>query len=200
MKGKSVLLVLLIGLVALFFSGCADVPQEKIDSAKAALEAAKTAEADRYLKDEFNAAQDSLNAAMAEIEVQNGKFALSRDYDKAAKALDAAKMQADESASKVAARKDEVKAEVESLIPQLTAALEETKKLLKKSPRGKGEKEAIQMMGDELAAVEAGLPQINNLLTSGDFLAASDRVNAGLKKVNSINEEIQTAIAKKKGR
>jgi hypothetical protein len=200
MKTKSLLIVLLIGLVALFFTGCAKVPQEKVDAAKMAVEEAKTAEANRYLPQEFNAAQDSLNAATAEIEKQNAKFALFRNYDKAAKELDAAKMIADEAKVKTAVRKEEVKKETEGLLSEITMALEETKKLLKKAPRGKGEKAAVQMIESDLTAVEAGLGDVNNLLTSGDFLNARDKAQASLSKVNSLKTEIQTAIDKKKGK
>jgi len=200
MKTKSLLIVLLIGLVALFFTGCAKVPQEKVDAAKMAVEEAKTAEANRYMTQEFNAAQDSLNAATAEIEKQNAKFALFRNYDKAAKELDAAKMIADEAKAKTAVRKQEVKKEAEDLLAQINVALEETKKLLKKAPRGKGEKAAVQMIESDLTAVETGLGEITNLLTAGDFLSAKEKAQASMNKVTSLKEEIQTAIDKKKGK
>lgn len=200
MKFQSILIVLLIGLVALFFSGCAKVPQELVDAANMAIEEAKTAEANRYLAQEFNTAQDSLNAAMTEIETQNGKFSLFRNYDKAAKALEAVKTVADEAKVKTAARKEEVKAEAEGLLTEINATLADTKKLLKKAPRGKGEKAAVQMIESDLTAVEAGLTDVTTLLTSGDFLGAKDKAQASLSKLNSLKNEIQTAIDKKKGR
>lgn len=199
MKFKSFLVVLMIGLIAVFFAGCAKVPQEKVDATKAAVEEARAAEANRYLPEQFNAAQDSLNAATAEIEKQNAKFALFRNYDLAAKQLDAAKMIADEAKVKTAIRKEEVKKEAETLLSEITVALDDAKKLLKKAPRGKGEKAAIQMIESELTAVETGLGDVNAVLTSGDFLSARDKAQASLTKVNSIKEELQTAIEKKKG-
>jgi len=197
---KSVKIAVLIILVALFIAGCAKAPQEAVDAAKAALENARAGEADRYLADEFNQAQDAFNAAMAEVETQNGKFALTRNYDEAVNGLNSAKMMAEEALAKTGARKEQVKEEAENLLNELNTALTETKKLLKKAPRGKGEKEAVQMIESDLKAVEAGLSDITSLSASGDFMGAKTKAEAGLSKVNSLKAEIQAAIAKKKGR
>lgn len=200
MKSKSLLLIVFVALLALLLSSCAKAPQEKVDAAKAAIEAARAVEAHRYLPDEFNAAEDALKEALAEIEVQNGKFAFTRNYDKAALGLDAAKNMAEEVIAKVDARKEEVKEESNALLGELTNALEEAKKLLKRAPRGKGEKEAVQMIENDLNAVERSLVDINSLLESGDSMGAKDKAQAGLSKVNSLINELQTAIAKKSGR
>ena len=74
-------------LVATLVTSCAKPPQVELDSAKASLEAAKLVEANRYLADEFNALQDSLNAASVAIETEKSKSFISRSYGTIAEKL-----------------------------------------------------------------------------------------------------------------
>jgi hypothetical protein len=178
-------------------SGCAKAPQETIDAAKAALDAAKTAEADRYLADQFNAAQDSLNAAMTEIEAQGSKFALTRNYDRAKALLESAVAAANAAKDGVAAKKEEVKTEAQNLMTQAQTAVEETKKLLAKAPKGKEGKEVLEQMQAELSGAETALTEATGAMDSGDFLGARDKVKAALDKANALNQELADAISKK---
>jgi hypothetical protein len=197
---KFLVVVLGLLLVVVAFTGCAKAPQAVVDSTKAALDAAKAAEADRYLPSEFRAAQDSLSAAMTEIETQNAKFALMRSYKKAAASLEAATQQANAVSAKVADAKAAVKAEVEQKIVELNAAVEDAGKLLKKAPRGKESREVLTAIKADIDAVVAAQPEIAATLENGDFLTAKEKVNAGLAKIKSVVDELNAAIAKKKGK
>lgn len=194
--------VLVVGLILVLalVSGCAKAPQQAIDAAKAALDAATQAEANRYLADEFKAAQDSLNAAMAEIEAQNSKFALTRNYDKAAKLLEAATSLATNLTSQVDAKKEEVKAEAQQLFTDLQNGLLDAKNLLKKAPKGKEGKEVLEAIQGELTTVENSLVDVTDLMNNSDFMGAKDKLMAGLTKVNQIKDELTQAIAKKMGK
>jgi len=189
-------LVLMLALV----TGCAKAPQQELDAAKAALETARQAEADVYLADEFKAAQDSLNAALTEIETQNSKFALTRNYNKAKNLLLAATNLANDLNAKVAAKKEEVKAQAEQLVVDLQTALTEAKALLKKAPKGKEGKEVLEAIQSEINAVETSMTDATNLLNTGKFMEAKDKLTAALQKVNQIKDELNQAIAKKKGK
>jgi len=200
MRGKTFLTVVGLVFALALMAGCAKVPQETVDAAKAAVEAAKAAEADRYLADQFNAAQDSLNAAMAEIETQNSKFALTRNYDRAKAQLESAISAANAAKDGVAAKKEEVRAEAATLLTSAQAAVEETKKLMAKAPRGKEGREVLEQMQTELSGVEAAWTEANNALNSGDFIGARDKAKAALDKATSLGQELQEAIAKSKRR
>ncbi|MBN1895095.1 DUF4398 domain-containing protein [bacterium] len=200
MSVKSLLSLVAVILVMAFMAGCAKPPQADLDAAKAALEAAKAVGADRYVADVFNAAQDSLNAANTEIEAQNSKFALGRNYKKAQALLAAATRLANEAKDKTAARKEEVKAEALKLIEDVKVALKDAGKLIKRAPRGKEGRAAIDAMQAELKAVETSVAEAPALIESGDYITAHDRLQAGLAKVNSIIDELKQAIAKKAGR
>lgn len=194
---KTMLLgLMMVALVALW--GCAKAPQEAIDAAKAAVDAARAAEADRYAPDEFRAAEDTLAAAMAEVEVQNGKFALTRSYGAAQKLLAAALAAANNAKEAAAANKVKMQGEAQQLLLDAQAALTASKDLLKKAPRGKETKAAIESMQGDLTSIETMLAEANTAMTSGDFKTALDKAKACVNNANAIAEEIKMAIEKKK--
>jgi len=198
MKSRLGILVLSLVLMTALFAGCAKEPTAELDAAKAALEAAKTAEADRYLAADFNAAQDSLNAAVTEIETQKSKFALTRSYDHAKNLIASALAAANAAKDQVAAKKEQVRQEVQTVLTEAQTTLAETKTLLKKAPRGKEGRAALEAIQNDLTTIEqTSLAEVNTLLTSGDFLSAKDKVMAANDKLKSIKDELQQAIEKK---
>lgn len=200
MKVKVFVVLLSVLFLVAMFTGCAKAPQDLIDGAKAALQAAKNGEADRYLPQQYNAAKKALDDAMAEVETQNSKFFLFRSYKKAGEMLTAATTAAQEALNGVAAKKEEVKQEAEALMPQLTDAVKKAQTLLKKAPGGKEGKAAKQAIQNDLTLVEASIEQANTAMQNGDYLTARDKVRASLDKVNSLIDELNQAISRKAGR
>jgi hypothetical protein len=188
--------LMMVALVA--FLGCAKAPQEAIDAAKAAVDAAKAVEADRYAADLYNAAKDTLDAALSEVETQNGKFALTRSYGTAQKLLDGALAAANSATEAAAANKTKVQAEAQQLLLDAQAGLTASKELLKKAPRGKETRAALESMQADLSAIETTLAEANTAMSSGDFMTARDKAQSCLTNANSIAEEIKTAMQKKK--
>lgn len=186
-------MLLLVALV-----GCAKAPQEAIDAAKAALEAAKSMEADRYAAEQFTAAQDTLDAALAEIDKQNGKFALTRSYGSAAKLLASATTTANAAKDAAVANKAKMQAEAQQLLADAQAAITAGKALLKKAPRGKESRAAIEAMQTDMTSIETMLSEANTAMSNGDYLTARDKASASLSKANAIADEVKMAIEKKK--
>jgi hypothetical protein len=188
-----------VGLVAILalLSGCAKAPQQVVDAANTALQAAEEAQANLYVPDLYNAAKDSLNAAMEEINAQGSKFALTRNYGRAQQLLEAATKAATDAQAAVAVKKEEVKAEAQNLMAQAQTAMEETKNLLAKAPKGKEGKEVLEQMQAELSGAETALTEATGAMDSGDFIGARDKVKAALEKANSLNQELADAISKK---
>jgi hypothetical protein len=83
--GLATLVVALIGV------GCARAPEQTIDAAQSALEAAKGAEAQVYAKESYDKAEKAFADAMLEVNQQNEAFVLSRSYSKASEMLDEAR-------------------------------------------------------------------------------------------------------------
>lgn len=197
-KNVSVLAIAILAIVLV--AGCAKAPQAEVDAAKAALASAKAVEADRYVADIYKAAQDSLNTATAEIKTQNSKFALTRNYKKASALLASATKLAGEAQAQTAARKEEVKAEAATLLNDAKAALVDAKKLVRKAPRGKEGRAALEAIQGELKMIEASLDEVPGVIEKGDFKTAHDKAKAALDKTKSIIDELKQAIAKKAGK
>jgi hypothetical protein len=200
MKVKALVTVLVVVFAMALMLGCAKVPQQDLDAAKAALDAAKAAEADRYVPELYNAAKDSLNAATAEIEKQNSKFALFRSFKHTKELLAKVTAGANDAVAQAAVKKEEVKKEAEGILAQIAPAIENVQKLMKKAPRGKEGRAALEAINSELTAVEASVAEANTAMTNGDFLTARDKAQANLQKLGSLAEELQAAIDKKLGR
>jgi hypothetical protein len=195
MLSKKTMVFGLVMLALVAFMGCAKAPQEAIDAAQAALDAAKAVEADRYAADLYNAAMD---AALSEVQTQNGKFALTRSYGTAQTLLAAATNAANAAKDAAGANKAKVQAEAQQFLLDAQAAVNASKELLRRAPRGKETRAALEAMQTDMAAIEATLAEANTAMSSGDYLTARDKANASMSNANSIAEEIKTAMAKKK--
>jgi cytochrome c556 len=195
---KNVLLTLAsLAAMAILFTSCAKLPEVEIANAKAAIEAAKAAEADRYVPAEYKALNDSLNVAMTEVENQKSKFALFRSYKKVTVKLNNVVTLGNTVKENAGIRKEEVKNEASEVLAQATTLVTEVKDLIVKAPKGKEGKEALEAIQSDLALVEASLAEVNTLMNNGDYLTALDKVRAANDKAASLKAELEEAIAKK---
>ncbi len=186
---RSFLFVLLVLSLGAFLISCGEVPQQVIDETKAALDAAKTAGADRYVPDMYNAANKSYQDAMAIVEKE--KDAMFSNYDEALPLLNAAKEAATGAMNAVADAKEKVKAEVEGMLAQIPEEVKTVKQMWKKAPRGKGTKEALEMMKQEIEAAEASVANVTATMETGDFLAARQQAQQLMSKIKQLQTELQ---------
>ena len=197
MKNKILMGIAAIAMVA-FLSSCRKVPQEKIDATNAAITAAQTAEAAVYVPAEFAAVQDSMKAIMAEVEVQNGK--LFKNYKNVTVKLDQTLAAANQVAANAAAKKEEVKKEVETLMTEIKAVIEENATLVKKAPRGKEGAAVLEQIKTEIATIDASVVEAQGLYDKGAYMDADNKIKAAKERAAAINNELKEAIAKVKRR
>jgi hypothetical protein len=193
---KRIFYVLSIAVAALMFTSCAKAPQAEIDAAKAALEQAKSAQADLYVEGDFLAVQDSLNAVMVEIEAQSSK--LFKSYGSSKEKLATIATQATELVAKTDVKKEEIKTEVATAEAATLALIEENNALVAKAPKGKEGKEAIEAIKLDLGNITASVGEVSGLLANGDLLGAQTKVNAAQQKATEINTELKTVLEKAK--
>jgi hypothetical protein len=197
MKNKVLMGLATIAMVA-FLSSCGKVPQAQIDATNAAIEAAKTAEAAVYVPAEFAAVQDSMNAITADVEAQKSK--LFKKFGPAKLKLDATLALANQVAANAAVKKEEVKKEVETLMTEVKAVVEENTTLMKKAPRGKEGAAVLEQMKTEMATIQASIVEAQGLYDKGAFMDADNKVKAAKERAVGINTELKDAIAKVKGK
>ena len=182
-----------IAMVAIL-SSCGKKPQAEIDAANAAIEAAKTAEANVYLPTEFAAVQDSLNAVMADITAQESK--LFKKFGPAKEKLTAVTTLANQVAANAATKKEEVKAEVANLLTSIKTVIEENGKLIPKLPRGKEGAAVIEQIKAEVATVDASVVEAQGLFDKGSYMDAMNKIKAAKEKADSLNAEVKEVLTK----
>lgn len=200
MKNKLFFSVMTLGVVLLMATGCQKVPQAQLNLAKAALDSAKTVQADRYLPAEFNSIQDTFNLAVTTIETMKSQSFWKRNYKDAAAQLGSVKTNADLVITNTAAKKEEVKKQAEAAIVEVNALVAEDKDLIKKAPKGKEGKAALEAIQQDLTAIESTVAEATGILAQGDYLTAKDKLTAAKDKALSIKAELQAAIDKYKKR
>jgi hypothetical protein len=197
MKKKILLGLATVGF-AIVLTSCQKIPQAEIDAANAAVEQTKAAGAESYVPEQFTALQDSLRIALENVEAQKSK--LFKKYSKAKVQLINVATLAGTVKQNAETKKEEVKAEVTQLLADVNALVTEDKALLAKAPRGKEGKAALEAIKGDIATIEASITEVNNLVTSGDFMAADYKIKASKEKATEINTELKDAIAKVKGK
>ena len=187
----------LLGFV-LLLSACASKPEQELADAQKALEAARTAEADVYSADAYQASAEALKSAEAEIAAQEQNSAMSRNFDKAKELLAQAKTQADSAASTAAANKDRVKGEAETAQTEAQAAIDAVKTALSKAPKGKGTKADLEALTADLTAAEGSLMEAQTALAGGKYMDALNQFRAVKEKADAVAADIAQATQKKK--
>jgi hypothetical protein len=192
--------VVFVLFALLVFVSCAKPPEQEIQKADTAIEAARTAEAEEYVPDAFQTAMDTLNAANAAKTEADGKFALFRSYGKAKELYVRAEALANEAATQVEAEKERVKEEVTGLLTQAKAVLDSADAALKKAPKGKGSKADIELIKNDLTAAQTGFADGENDFNAGKYKAAKAKIEAAMQKAQAVIAEIEQAKAKKAGK
>ena len=192
MKRNSFVLILIV--VAAFFTSCGKLPQAEIDAAKASLDSAKVAQADIYLENEFFALQDSLNACLVAAESQQSN--MFANYAEVKEKLAAVTSLANELISKTGARKEEIKSDLASAQLEIESLLKENNQLLEIAPKGKEGKEALEAIKADIEGINTTVSDVPVLIENGDLLNAQTKVKAAQEKAVSINTELKTVLEK----
>ncbi len=182
--------IVMIGILA----GCGKVPQAQIDATNAAIEAARTVQADIYLPDEFAAIQDSMNAILVNIELQKSK--LFKNFGDEKDRLDQVTNMANQTAARVDAKKEEVKQEVQNLLNDTRNVVAENSRLVTRLPRGKEGAQVIEQIKADLSGVENSVSEAQNLFDKGAFMDALNRVKAARAKADGLNSEMKEVLTK----
>ncbi len=197
MKNKVFMGLAAIAMVAVL-SSCGKKPQAEIDATNAAITAAQTAEAAVYVPDEFTAVQDSMKTIMSEVQVQESK--LFKNFGDVKTKLAATLTLANKAAVDAAAKKEEVKQEVDTMMTDIKAVIDENGTLMKRAPRGKEGAAVLEAMKTDMATVAASVTEAQGLNDQGKYMDALNKLKAAKEKADGINTELKDAIEKATGR
>ncbi len=197
MKNKVFMGLAAIAMVAVL-SSCGKKPQVEIDATNAAITAAQTAEAAVYVPDEFAAVQDSMKSIMTEVQAQESK--LFKNFGDVKTKLASTLTLANKVAVDAAAKKEEVKTEVDTMMTNIKAVIDENGTLMKKAPRGKEGAAVLEAMKTDMATVEASVTEAQSLYDQGTYMDALNKLKAAKEKADGINTELKDAIEKVTGK
>ena len=199
MRRKTLYLGLVVlALVALV--GCAKPPQELVNQVQTAIDGVKQAGAEMYAPDALAKVTDLFSQAQAEIETQNGKFALFRSYKKAEEILKQAAAAADTAKQEAIAAKEKAKQEATAMIESAKTKWQAATDALAAAPVGKDTKAEIEAMKSELTALEATVKEAENAMGTEDYLNAKAKAESVAMKADQIAADIAQAMEKVKGK
>lgn len=193
MQGQAMLL--LVALTLLLVTGCAQAPNEQIQSAEQAVKEARDSGAAVYAPHEYARLEGALMALQKEVEDQNAKFALLRDYGKAHELMNAAKEEAKQVRREAERKTEEAKATALQAQQVALDAVKEARDLVAKAPMGK-DRAALEAIRADAEALEAPLDEVQTAIDAGDYVAAHVRAMAIHEKSTALSAEIRHALAK----
>ena len=195
-RSKLIVLITAFAFAVLLFSSCASVPQADVDAATVAVQTAKTAGADLYVPQAFQAVTDSLKSANEQVEVQKAKWF--PNYTKAKALLVVVNKMATDELVLIETRKTELKNETASLLVEVKGLIESNKALIAKAPRGKEGRAALVAITSDITVVETTVTEVEALVANGDLIGSNDKIKAAKEKATAIKTELETAISKTK--
>jgi hypothetical protein len=178
----------------LLAAGCSQPPTEAASAATAAVQSAREAGGPDYAPESFGMAEQALTSLETELAAQKEKFVLLRSYESAQKLAAEAQAAGEKAQTDAIAGKEAARVEAAQLLESVQVSLEEVKGLLEKAPRGKGTRAEIEAMQADVAAVEAGLPDIESALVDGSYLDARAKAQAAQEALDRVRSEIEGAM------
>ncbi len=186
--------------MAFLATGCSKPPEAEIQSAKAAVESARKANAAEYASASLRQAEDAMSALDTELQVQEEKFALFRSYKEASAKAAAVSAAGKKAASDAAAGKEQAKNEAAAAIASTRTLLAETQALLDSAPTGKGTAADIAAMKLDLTAAESTLMEADSAQSSERYKEAKSRAAAAESSIQQVKAAVEAAIAARSGR
>lgn len=166
--------------IAIALVGCTTVPQEELEAAQSALQAADSAEADIYVADLYQAATDSFTFAQQEIEAKN--------FERAESLLTYVALTATEAKNQVEPRKDEMRISNETLLIKAEQAIAQLNFLISETPHT----EVVSTVSyqEDATAATADLEAAKAAQASTNYAHASELAQSALAKANALIEEM----------
>ncbi len=189
-------LVLAVGMLG----ACAKPPQAELDQAQATLKAAVEAEAPTYASEAWDTAQKSMNAATAEIEAQNAKFALTRSYKKAQGLLATAQQDAAAAQQAAVEGKELAKAEVEQAVAEIETSFAKADELLQQLAtcrrRPKGFASDLELLRGNVDGLRGQLTDVQATAAEEQYIEANSLAQELLGQVDVVVADLESAKAK----
>jgi len=165
-----------LSTAALFFAGCVQFPQQSVNDAKTALDAAKKAEANKYAPSQMQAAQVSYELAKKELMEESRKMPFVRKYIKIIETLKSAQSAAESALSATETAKNQLTAETQDQLARAQAVVDTVDSIIVfAKARKKNTDSLLSSLSMDLDSLNAKIRDAGAVFGSGDLLAAKKK-------------------------
>ena len=193
-------MALLVALMIFAFSmmiwlvGCDKPPEPQMEASKKSVEKARQGEAPKYAAQEFNRLQDSLEAALAEVNKQTARFALFRNYDQSRTTLAWVDSFSVVAVDKARENKEKMRKATEQMIQTASVVIDSTAALFTRAPRGKESREELDLLEKDLTSLRDNLEGARSGLQTENFPDAQSKAKAVQTRAEDIQRQLNAAI------
>ncbi|MEW5702177.1 MAG: hypothetical protein AB1792_08115 [Candidatus Zixiibacteriota bacterium] len=199
MKKAFRLMVLPLAL-ALIVAGCSKPPEMEMANAEQAVQAASASQASKYAPQDWQMLQDTLQAAKAEKAAQDGRFSLFRSYGKSKALYEKAAGLAATTKTKAEAEMARVREETRQMLAAVRVELDSTVALLAKAPVGKDTKAELELMKQDMTALQGMMTEAQAGFDRNDFDTAKNKAQTIRDRCAAMRTQLEAAMAKKGAR
>lgn len=178
----------LLACIALLAVSCAQPPEEEINAAQAALDAAKQAQADVYASGTYQSASTALSDARSKVD--------GGDYEGAKADAIRAKELADRSVSEASAAKQRMRDDAQAVINRVSPALADARAAVEAAPSGKGADSDLDQLRADISQAESSLSSARSDLNAGKFNTALESAKSAESRVSGIKSSVEMAQKK----
>jgi dihydroneopterin aldolase len=189
------IMMMLLAPALLLAAGCGQAPNDKLAEAEKAVMDAKLAGAQAYVAEDYAKLDGMLTNAKKEMEDQNAKFALFRDYGKTEQLLTSVKAEAPKLIEETAKKKAEAKETALKAHEAAKVAVKKAQALVAKAPVGK-DRAAVEAIRNDAKALTATLNEVQMAMDQEDYLTAQAKAKAVQDKSDALAAEVKGALAK----
>ena len=194
MRRRPPLHMLLPAGLMLAVVGCAEPPMEELGRAEKAVQATREAEARTYARDSLRKAESTLQGAQTEIQTQNERYAILRDYDDAVEQLTTAIREAEAARQEAVEAKEAARLEAEMRLEEARSAVVEAETALAEAPRAKGTKADILALTFDLDGIKVQVIELEAQVAEEEYFDAHDKADSIVVAANEVTAEILAAI------
>jgi hypothetical protein len=189
------IMTMLLAPAFLLAVGCGKAPTDKLAETEKSVLDAKLAGASAYMPEDFTKLEGMLGNAKKEIEDQNAKFMLFRDYGKAEQLLASVQAEAPKLIEQTAKKKEEAKEAAHKAHDAAKEAVKQAQALVARAPVGK-DRAAVEAIKNDSKALTASLNEVQLAIDAEDYLTAQAKAKAVQDKSQALAAEVKGALAK----
>jgi len=168
-------------------AACGDPPDKELQQARSAIESARTAGADQYAREEFNAAETALKNATDAVDQRDYRLALSRALDARERAQNAEK--------ETATRKAAVRADASRTLAVAGRALDDARAKLRNAEAARVPARVLAPARRVIADEDLAVQEARTAFGQGAYANAIEAASAATTRVRGVTRSLENASA-----